>query len=123
MHKQHCLTYGPNTEMTRWMNLINEVRGNQETPEQTWRPHVDIIEDEHDYRVVADLPGVSKDSIEITLEDGILLVKGERAQSERKESETWHLTERLHGQFSRRFNVRDSVNTESIHASYDNGVL
>jgi len=123
MNMQHCRSYGPTTEMTRWMNLINEMRGSKETPEGGWSPRVDIIEDEHDYRLVADLPGVSKNSIEITMEDDILLVKGERAEEERKEGETWHRSERLFGQFSRRFNVKDSVKTDSIHASYDNGIL
>ncbi len=123
MHRHQHRYCGPTTEMTRWMNLINEVRNNEEQPEQRWRPRVDIVEDEHEFRIHADLPGVTKDSIEITLEDGVLVLSGERPAMESKEGETVYRSERMTGQFKRRFNVRDSIKSDSIHANFDNGVL
>lgn len=123
MHRHQHRFYGPTAEMTRWMNLINEVRNTEEQPEQRWRPRVDILEDEHEYRIHADLPGVNKDSIDITIEEGVLTLSGERPAVERKEGETIYRAERLHGQFKRRFNVRDSIKSNDIHASFDNGVL
>ncbi|MCB2213574.1 Hsp20/alpha crystallin family protein [bacterium] len=124
MHRQHNRQmWAPNREMARWMNLINEVRNDEEVVNRVWSPRVDIIEDEHDYRVLADLPGVSKDSIDITLEDGVLTLSGERPAPESKEGECCMSSERAYGKFARRFTVRDNIKADKIHAAFDNGVL
>lgn len=117
------LRWNPSREMVRWMNLINEINGDEEVVQRTWSPRVDIVEDEHEFRVYADLPGVSKDSIDITLEDGVLTLVGTRAQREEEKDTRMHTNERVYGKFSRRFNVNDNIDGENIHATFDNGVL
>lgn len=84
-----------------------------------WVPSVDIKEDENAYLVVADVPGVEPKDIDISLEDGVLTVKGER----KLESEGYTRTERSHGSFTRRFTLPDTADADNISAKTEHGVL
>lgn len=90
---------------------------------RTLSPAMDIEEHKDHYRVHLDLPGLSKDEIEITLKDGLFTVSGEK-KMEQKESEgrTVH-RERWYGKFSRSFRLPKEVDAETIQATFDNGVL
>jgi len=88
-----------------------------------WRPAVDVSEREHEYRVRADLPGVDPDQIDVTLEDGMLTVKGERTEERRKEDEGMHRVERFSGTFFRRLALPDAAEEGDVKARFDKGVL
>ncbi|MDX1672589.1 MAG: Hsp20/alpha crystallin family protein [Balneolaceae bacterium] len=85
-------------------------------------PACDIIESEEDYKIVLDLPGLSKKEINIALKDQVLTVKGERAD-ELDEEEQYRRQERSHGVFSRSFALPQHVNAAETKATFRNGVL
>lgn len=88
-----------------------------------WTPTVDIKEEDDRFVLHADIPGVSADDIEVSMEKGVLTVKGERKHESTESSEGYKRLERSHGVFIRRFALPDSVDAESIGASSKDGVL
>ena len=88
-----------------------------------WRPAVDIKEDTDRFVITADLPGVDPKDIEITMENGVLSIKGERNAEVRDEKEGYKRVERVSGTFYRRFSLPDSADAERIEANGKNGVL
>ena len=88
-----------------------------------WMPAVDIREEDERYVVLADVPGVNPENIEITMEDGVLSLKGTRETSTREERKGYRRVERVSGKFFRRFNLPDGVNAAEVSARSDHGVL
>ena len=88
-----------------------------------WNPAVDIKENENKYVILADIPGVSPDDIDVTMENGILTIKGERKTEDKEEKENYKRVERTYGSFYRRFSLPDDANADSISAVSKNGVL
>ena len=91
--------------------------------EHNWAPAVDIREEDKRYLLIADIPGVKRDDVEITLEDGVLTVKGERASETGETREGFRRKERIHGTFMRQFTLPDTVNADNISAAVNDGVL
>lgn len=110
-----------NNEMNRL--LANRRTGNAITAGPDWAPAVDIREEEQRYVLLADIPGVDREGVDITLEDGVLTVKGERTSEHDMNEAGYRRTERVHGAFMRQFTLPDTVDTANISASVDNGVL
>ena len=73
--------------------------------------------------IIADLPGVDPKNIEITMEQGVLTIKGERASDKEESHEGYKRVERVRGTFYRRFSLPDSADAEHIEANGKNGVL
>ena len=71
----------------------------------------------------ADRPGVTPEDIDVSMEDGVLTVRGERFEEKRDEKEGFRRVERVAGKFYRRFTMPDTADSESITANYTNGVL
>ncbi len=92
-------------------------------PEGNW-PRVDITEDEKAYHIKADLPGMEKDDISVSVERGLLTISGEKKEEkkEKKKGQFYHY-ERRYGNFTRSFNLPDHVDEAHIEAAYRNGVL
>lgn len=90
--------------------------------EEAWQPRVDIIEDEKGYLLVADLPGIDPAEIEISMERGVLSIKGKRAYQAAEEARFNH-RERLLGEFQRQFRIPESIDVEGIKAIGRHGVL
>lgn len=88
-----------------------------------WSPRVDVKETENEYQVHADLPGLVKEDVSISLEDGVLTIKGERKQSEEAKEENQYYSERSYGNFSRSLNLPSKVDEKKIKASLKDGVL
>ena len=105
--------------------LVNEMayRSAGETALTSWTPAADIREDSDRYLVVADIPGVNPKDIEITFEDGVLSISGERALEDRTEKEGYTRVERVFGKFSRQFRLPESADETAIKANGKNGVL
>lgn len=93
------------------------------TRQRDWVPAVDIHEQENRFVLTADVPGVSRENIDITLEDGVLTVKGERNAGVDATSEGFLRRERANGTFLRQFTLPDTVDAEQIIATVKNGVL
>jgi HSP20 family protein len=94
------------------------------TPSVSWIPRVDIYEEAERFVVLADVPGVEAKDIDITAENGVLTIRGER-RAEKKETDKngYERVERTSGSFLRRFTLPESANTETIKAKQTNGVL
>jgi HSP20 family protein len=88
-----------------------------------WTPAVDIKEEPDRYVLWADLPGVSPDSIDITMENGVLTLKGERETEAKARREGLKRVERVFGTFYRRFSLPDTADADGISARTSNGVL
>jgi len=88
-----------------------------------WVPAVDIKEEDKRFLIIADVPGVEPDDIEVHMENGMLSIKGERYEEQKEEKEGYKRIERTHGSFHRRFNLPDTADAESITAKSRNGSL
>lgn len=88
-----------------------------------WAPAVDIKEEPTRFVLFADIPGVNPKDIEISMENGILTIKGEREATHTEESEGYTRIERSKGSFYRRFALPDTANADKITAEGKNGVL
>jgi len=84
---------------------------------------VDISEDENNIFIEADMPGVKKEDIKVSMDNDLLSITAERTQSEEEKKKGFHRVERSWGCLSRSFTLGENVNTEKIEAKYDNGVL
>ena len=89
----------------------------------SWIPHVDIHEEAERFVVAADLPGVDGKNIEITAEQGVLTIKGERRSEKKSSKDGYESVERASGTFLRRFTLPESVDADAIKATHVNGVL
>jgi len=88
-----------------------------------WVPAVDIQEEADKYVIHADIPGVDPKDIEITMEKGVLSIQGQRKEETKASHENYQRVERVQGAFSRRFNLPEQVDIESISATGKHGVL
>jgi HSP20 family protein len=90
-----------------------------------WAPVVDVNESARDVTIAVELPGIDPSAVDITYENDVLTVKGEKT-STRKEGETetrYHLVERTFGSFARSFRMPKGLDESKIDAQYANGVL
>jgi HSP20 family protein len=84
---------------------------------------VDIAEDETAIFIEADMPGIKKEDIKVSMDDDMLTICAERNHSEEEKTKEYHRTERSWGSLSRSFTVGENVDADNIEASYDNGEL
>ncbi len=91
--------------------------------EKAWAPAIDVSETEKEYIVKAELPGINKKDIDISLTDGVLTVKGEKKQEKKEEKENYHYMETRYGSFYRSVRLPDDVSAEKVDATFADGVL
>jgi HSP20 family protein len=101
----------------------NVADDNQEIAVSHWRPAVDIREEKDRYIIHADLPGVVAKDIEITMEAGVLTLKGERASDKTEDREGYKRVERVRGTFYRSFSLPDTADATRVEATSKDGVL
>jgi len=108
----------------RYTKAVGWPRGGQEAlASSDWSPRVDIAETEHEFLIKADIPGVDKDHVKVSVDNGVLTLHGER-KSEKEEKDTkFHRVERFVGTFTRRFTVPENVGVEGIKAVFKDGIL
>ncbi|MBI2969673.1 MAG: Hsp20/alpha crystallin family protein [Gammaproteobacteria bacterium] len=88
-----------------------------------WHPAVDIKEEDNRFVILADLPGVDPKQIDVTMENGVLTIRGERKYEKDEEREGFRRVERVRGTFYRRFSLPDTADSERIQAKGRDGVL
>ena len=105
--------------------MFDRFRGgvSEENALAAWSPVVDIVEEENQYIVRAELPGVDKADVKITVESNQLTIRGEKKQEEEKEGRNYHRVERSYGSFYRSFSLPTTVNSGKIEAAFADGVL
>ena len=89
----------------------------------SWTPAVDILERSDHIEILTDLPGFKADDVEVTVEDGVLTIRGERKFEEASEGETYHKVERSYGIFERTFTLPNSVDLGKIEARFADGEM
>ena len=87
------------------------------------KPALDIQETDKQYKIALEVPGVEEKDIQITLDNDVLMVRGEKRQEQEKKEGGFHRVERSYGSFQRALNLPDDANQDSIKASFKNGVL
>jgi HSP20 family protein len=125
--------YEPWAVVSQLQNEINRVFGNLSDPESNsataeWTPAVDVVEYQNRFELLVDLPGVDSQSVEITLDNGVLTLSGERREesliTSTSDGEPQRSRRERHvGRFHRRFILPDTADTESVSAKGNNGVL
>jgi HSP20 family protein len=88
-----------------------------------WLPSVDISETDQEYLIRAALPAVRKEDVNVTVEDGMLTVSGERRQEQEQKDEKFHKIESSYGSFSRSFSLPEGTDASAIRAESKDGVL
>lgn len=95
----------------------------EEMTTRAWSPLVDIRETDGALQFHVELPGMNKDDVEITVENNVLTVSGERRFEKETKEQTFHRVERAYGAFSRSFTLPTTVQTDKVEAKFENGVL
>jgi HSP20 family protein len=88
-----------------------------------WSPSVDLSEDKDNVIVKAEMPGMKKDDVKISVQDNVLTLRGEKKQEKEEKGANYHRVERSHGSFCRSFQLPTPVKTDKIKATYKDGVL
>jgi HSP20 family protein len=113
--------------LRRLTNALDEAFGTfpeeGRTVTASWYPACDVFEDKDAIKIVAEVPGVTPEDVKISLEHNILTIRGEKKQQAEERTERVHRYERSYGAFERTFVLPNSVDSERIQASYQNGIL
>lgn len=123
----------PRNEMTFNRNLNRvfddffgrslQQRGDEGSLCGNWVPAVNIVENGNGLEISVDLPGMDPKNVEVTVEDGVLSISGERSFNKEDENDTFHRVERSYGSFERRFTVPTTIDAAKIEARFKNGVM
>lgn len=108
----------------RYTKAVGWPRGGQEAMASSdWSPRVDIVEAEQEFLIKADIPGVEKDHVKVSVENGVLTIQGERKTEKEEKDAKFHRVERFTGTFVRRFTVPENVDADAIKAVFKDGML
>ena len=91
--------------------------------ERTFVPAIDVSEDDESLTLTAEVPGMKKEDIEVTVDNGVLSLRGEKKEEVTKEGKGYHRVERCYGQFERQVRLPGYVDAERVEATYKDGVL
>lgn len=109
-------------EMTRLFTGVQPFN-REEMTHGAWAPSVDIWEDQDRLILEAELPGMKRDDFEISVENNVITLRGERKFEKKAEGDNYHRVERSYGSFTRSFTLPQTVTAEGATADFDNGVL
>jgi HSP20 family protein len=98
-------------------------RGSELSVDGGWAPRVDISESDNAFVIRAEIPGVEKDDVKVSLDGGVLTLQGERQQQREQKGWRFHRVERSYGHFMRSFTLPDNVDEQHLKASFHNGML
>jgi HSP20 family protein len=94
-----------------------------EWSEGVWNPSVDISETKDNVLIKAEMPGLNKEDVKISMQDNMLTLTGEKKQEKEEKETNYHRVERSYGAFSRSFSLPTSVKSDKIRATYKDGIL
>lgn len=97
--------------------------GQQPLVTSEWAPSVDILEDDHEYLIKAELPEVNKEDVKVTVENDVVTIKGERKFEKVEKNKKYHRIERSYGSFERSFSIPDDAAPDKVTADFKEGVL
>lgn len=126
----NLIAYDPFRELRSLQEEVNRVfsssfnrSGETGLGRSSWNPSVDIFENKDQIILEAELPGLSPDDVNISIENNVLTIHGERRFEKKDEGDNFHRVERSYGSFTRSFTLPPTVSSENVAANFDNGVL
>src|SRR5947209_15642188 len=124
------IRWQPARELDSLQNEVNRLFGLSDSPTargslavRQWIPAMDLSEDEGEYVVRADLPGITEEDVKIEFQDNVLTISGARKSAHEDRKNGYYRVERASGRFSRSLTLPEGVDPESVHAKFENGVL
>ncbi len=127
----HMIKYDPfrelrglQDEMTRLFTGVVPGTGNREDMlNGAWSPRVDIFENKENLVIEAELPGMARDDFDLSIENNVITLSGERRFEKKSEGDNYHRLERSYGSFTRSFTLPQTVTAEGAKAEFNNGIL
>ncbi len=127
----NLIKWDPFRELEDVSNRLNRVFGrplsrmepNEMFTVADWTPSADISETETAYLIKAEIPGVNKEDVKVTIQDGMLTIQGERKMEKEEKDKKFHRIERSYGSFMRSFRVPDDADESAVKAEFKDGVL
>ena len=115
----------PMNELDDMSRLFDEMwrRSARSGQGSNWYPAIDVRENANEYKIVAELPGMSKDDVKISVTDNIVTIRGEKKAQVEETNENWHQMERTYGAFERSFTLGTTVDPNGVKARFESGVL
>ncbi|HEY3932951.1 MAG TPA: Hsp20/alpha crystallin family protein [Verrucomicrobiae bacterium] len=107
----------------RLANWQDELGRLLESPLRAWAPTLDVREDKDNFVIRVELPGLKREDIEVSLQDGALVISGERKFEKTEEGTEVHRQERYYGKFQRALTLSEPVAADKVKADYKDGVL
>jgi HSP20 family protein len=112
-----------NPMLAHALGLHTQQQGSGRATTTAWAPALDIFERKDAYLVTVELPGIKPEDLDITMEDGLLTIQGERQFTQESSEQQFHRVERRYGAFRRSITLPAQVQAEQIEASFEDGVL
>jgi len=127
----NLMKWDPFRELEEVSNRLNRVFGrplarmepNEMMTMADWTPSADISETDTAYLIKAEIPGVNKEDVKVTIENGMLTIQGERKMEKEEKDKKFHRIERSYGSFMRSFRVPDDADESAVKAEFKDGVL
>jgi len=113
----------PFRELASFFENFNGPTGKDQLTSGSFVPPVDVYEDEHSLILKLEVPGVNEEDLNVSVENDILTVQGERKFEKEEKEENFHRIERRYGSFTRTFKLPNTVDAEKVDASYEKGIL
>lgn len=128
----NLVKWDPFRELEEVSNRLNRVFGrplgrmepnNEMLAMVDWTPSADISETDTAYLIKAEIPGVNKEDVKVSIQDGMLTIQGERKMEKEEKNKKFHRIERSYGSFMRSFRVPDDADESAVKAEFKDGVL
>jgi HSP20 family protein len=128
----NLIKWDPFRELEDVSNRLNRIFGRSTARAESgqemlavadWSPSIDISETDAAYLIKAEIPGVKKEDVKVTIQDGMLTIQGERKMEKEEKGKKFHRVERSYGSFVRSFRIPDNANENSVKAEFKDGML
>jgi HSP20 family protein len=123
----HIMRWDPFRDITTLHSRMNDLFGDSLARAEgnfgNWLPPVEILEKDENLVMRAEIPGMSEKDIDLTVENGVMTLRGEKKREKELENDNVHRAERYYGSFVRTFALPTTVDTDKIRAAYKDGVL
>jgi HSP20 family protein len=128
----NLIKWDPFRELEDVSNRLNRIFGRSTARAESgqemlavadWSPSIDISETDAAYLIKAEIPGVKKEDVKVTIQDGMLTVQGERKMQKEEKGKKFHRVERSYGSFVRSFRIPDNADENSVKAEFKDGML
>jgi len=128
----NLIKWDPFRELEDVSNRLNRIFGRSTARAESgqemlavadWSPSIDISETDAAYLIKAEIPGVKKEDVKVTIQDGMLTIQGERKMEKEEKGKKFHRVERSNGSFVRSFRIPDNADENSVKAEFKDGML